>query len=266
MPTDAAFVIGTRHSAVADPCQDYARAGDGWVAVADGCSNGGHTDIGARVWVMAAKKVIEDDGVAILSTPGDFMQRVLAVGEEQMRPHPVVDGLATLAVGALVESNFHALLQGDGCVAVALSDGGLEYSEIAAPINAPLYPQYMLDAQHLDQWKKMVGGVHTQVRTFRYDDGGTLLSIKTAELNEDLFFARSWSTKEAYAMLVCSDGVFSVPGKTPFDVLSELFSVKDPTGAFMQRRLAAIQRGWARRQEDQSTDDLAVGGVWLPTP
>lgn len=266
MPTDAAFVIGTRHSAVADPCQDYARAGNGWVAVADGCSNGGHTDIGARVWVMAAKKVIETEGVDVVSKPAEFMQQVLEEGRQQMLPYPVVDGLATLAVGAVVDSTFHALLQGDGCVAVALCNGGLEYTEIAAPLNAPLYPQYMLDAQHLDQWKKMVAGSNTQVRTFRYDDGGTLLSIKNSELNDDLFFARSWSSQEAYAMLVCSDGVFSVPNKTPFSVLSELFSVKDPTGAFMQRRLAAIQRGWARRQEDQSTDDLAVGGVWLPTP
>lgn len=266
MPTDAAFFIGTRHSAVADPCQDYARAGEGWVAVADGCSNGGHTDIGARLWVMAAKKVIDTQGVAVVSTPAEFMQLVLAEGEEQMRPYPVVDGLATLAVGALVETKFHALLQGDGCVAVALCDGGLEYTEIAAPINAPLYPQYMLDARHLDQWNTMVNGAHTQVRTFRYDDGGTLLSLKTTELDDNLFFSQSWDTKEAYAMLVCSDGVFSVPNKTPFHVLSELFSVKEPSGAFMQRRLAAIQRGWIRRKEEGSTDDLAVGGVWLPTP
>lgn len=265
MPTDAAFVIGTRHSAVADPCQDYARSGDGWVAVSDGCSNGGHTDIGARLWVMAAKKVIETEGVAILAHPANFMKHVLAEGEEQMRPHPVVDGLATLAVGALVESLFHAVLQGDGCVAVALSDGGLEYSEIAAPMNAPLYPQYMLDAQHLEQWKKMVQDVPTQVRTCRYDDSGTLLSIKITELTDELFYACSWNTKDVYAMLVCSDGVFSVPNKTPFDVLSELFSVKDSTGAFMQRRIAAMQRGWIRRKEDSSTDDLAVGGVWLPT-
>ena len=266
MPTDAAFVIGTRHSVVADPCQDYARAGDNWVAVADGCSNGGHTDMGARIWVMAAKKMVEEHGVELLTQPTLFLEQLLEEGRARMQDVPVLDGLATLAVGGLVDKTFHAFLQGDGCVAVALANGGLEYWEIAAPNNAPLYPQYMLDVQHLDQWRKMVCDVPTQVRMFRYDDGGTLQSIKTLELNEDLFFAKSWSTSEAYAMLVCSDGVFSVPNKTPFDVLSELFSVKDPTGAFMQRRLAAMQRGWARRKEDSCTDDLAVGGVWLPTP
>lgn len=266
MPTDAAFVIGTRHSVVAAPCQDYARAGDGWVAVADGCSTGGHTDIGARVWVQSAKKVIEAEGVALVSDGRKFMARVLNEGKEQMRVYPVEDGLATLGIGALVESKFHAVLQGDGCVAVALCDGGIEYCEIAAPMNAPLYPQYLLNGDHVNQWKTMVNGAYTQVRTFRYDAEGVLVSLKDTELDgDDLFFSRSWNTAEAYAMLVCSDGVFSVPNKTAFDVLSELFSVKDRSGAFMQRRLAAIQRGWARRREDACTDDLAVGGVWLPT-
>lgn len=265
MPTDAAFVIGTRHAAVADPCQDYARSGDGWVAVADGCSTGGHTDIGARLWVMAAKNVMDNHGVELLKTPKVFMEKVLDVGGQQMKHHPVVDGLATLAVGGLVDSSFHAILQGDGCVAVALCNGGLEYWEIAAPQNAPLYPQYMLDAQHLEQWKKMVFNAPTQVRMFRYDDGGTLQNIQTLELTDDLFFARQWSTDEAYAMLVCSDGVFSFSDKKPFAVLSDLFSVKEPTGAFMQRRLAAMQRGWIRKNEECSSDDLAVGGVWLPT-
>ena len=267
MPTDAAFVIGTRHSAVAAPCQDYARSGDGWVAVADGCSTGGHTDIGARVWVQSAKRVIETDGVEVVREGAKFMARLLDEGREQMRAYPVVDGLATLGVGALVESNFYAVLQGDGCVAVALCDGGIEYCEISAPLNAPLYPQYLLDDDHVNQWKTMVNRAHTQVRTFRYDTEGVLISLKDTELDgEKLFFSGMWNTADAYAMMVCSDGVFSVPGKTAFTVLSELFSVKDPSGAFMQRRLAAIQRGWARRQEDSCTDDLAVGGVWLPTP
>lgn len=265
MPTDAAFVIGTRHSVVADPCQDYARAGDGWVAVADGCSTGGHTDIGARLWVLSAQKVLGAHGLSLLREPSQFMENVLQEGALQMQEHNELDGLATLAVGGLVDNEFHAILQGDGCVAVALCDGGLEYWEIAAPNNTPLYPMYMLNAQHLEQWRTQVCNVPTQVRAYRYDDGGTLQSIKTMELNDNLFFSHTWNTDEAYAMLVCSDGVFSVPNKKPFDVLSQLFSVKEPTGAFMQRRLAAMQRGWARKNEEGSTDDLAVGGVWLAT-
>ena len=265
MPTDAAFVIGTRHSVVASPCQDYARAGDNWVAVSDGCSTGGHTDIGARVWVQSAKKIIEHAGIAIVSDPSHFMFRLLAEGKERMQDYPVEDGLATLGVGALVEDNFHAILQGDGCVAVALCDGGIEYCDISAPMNAPLYPQYMLNIEHMAQWKKMVNGACTQVQTYRYDAHGTLVSMKATALEDDLFFARSWSTQDAYAMLVCSDGVFSVPGKTAPTMLTQLFNVKDPTGVFMQRRLAAIQRGWVRQKEDSCIDDLAVGGVWLPT-
>ena len=95
MPTDAAFVIGTRHSVVADPCQDYARAGDDWVAVADGCSNGGHTDMGARIWVMAAKKMVEEHGVELLPQPTLFLEQLLEEGRARMQDVPVLDGLAT---------------------------------------------------------------------------------------------------------------------------------------------------------------------------
>lgn len=265
MPSDAAFIIGTRHSAVADPCQDYARSGENWVAVADGCSTGGHTDIGARMWVLAAKKVIDLYGIEQLERPKEFMSKVLVEGSNLLHAYPVHDGLATLAVGGFVDGYFHALLQGDGCVAVALADGGMEFWEIEAPGNAPLYPQYMLNPQHLEQWSKMVLGAPTLVKMFRYDDGGTLQSIQTSELNDDLFFSKSWSKEDVYAMLVCTDGVFSIPEKSPFEVLSDLFSVKDSTGCFMQRRMAAMQRGWIRRKEDQNTDDLAVGGLWLST-
>lgn len=266
MTTNAAFVIGTRHACVAQPCQDYARAGENWVAVSDGCSQGGNTDLGARAWVLAAQRVVRHDGLTAITNPLEFMNRVLEEGRALTDELPFDDCFATIGVGAFVDDHFHAFLQGDGCIAVALANGGIEYWDIESPKNAPLYPQYLLQPELIKAWDAMVEGACARAKRFQYDADGTLLNMSVEDLDTQTFFNKVWSKDDVYAMLVCTDGVFTVPHKKDFDMLNDLFSVKDPTGAFIQRRIAAMQRAWIRNNETYNADDLAVGAVWLPTP
>ena len=80
MHTDHAVLTGTRHTGQALPCQDYclsqAQGDNAWAVVADGCSTGGETDLGARAWALAARQLLRGHPAPVPAA--EFEQRVLA--------------------------------------------------------------------------------------------------------------------------------------------------------------------------------------------
>src|SRR3990167_9350088 len=71
--TDSYFHIGHAHLNAGKPCQDYALAATYGVAayaiVADGCSTGGKTDVGARIVALATAKTLKQCGTRFLADP-----------------------------------------------------------------------------------------------------------------------------------------------------------------------------------------------------
>lgn len=270
---DSAFVTGRAHQDSARPCQDYALAGAGagasgplaWAIVSDGCSTGGHTDIGARVWSHAAQQV--------LSSASEVPQSLSALeaslqqhAAPLLEPFTTEDAYATLGLACSNGVQARAALFGDGLVAARLRDGGLYSWELQYELNAPRYLVYSAVDAQLERWQAMVGDSLLQVRIERRDAQGMLLQHHTEVLaagsHPGLWLG--WDhISELQALVVCTDGVASVPGQSSQETLRELLQFKNATGQFMQRRLGAMARSWRKGQAQAPADDLAAAVLWF---
>lgn len=270
---DSAFVTGRAHQDSARPCQDYALAGAGagaagplaWAIVSDGCSTGGHTDIGARLWSHAAERVLSSaNGLPhSLSTLEASLQQHAA---PLLQPFAAEDAYATLGLACSNGVQARAALFGDGLVAAQLRDGGLYSWELQYQLNAPRYLAYSAVDAHFERWQSMVGDSWLQVRIEHRDANGMLQQHHTEVLpagsHPGLWLG--WDNiSELQALVVCTDGVASVPGRSSQDTLRELLEIKNATGQFMQRRLGAMARSWRKGQAQAPVDDLAVAVLWL---
>lgn len=249
--TDAAFIIGARHQRVAKPCQDYARASDNKVVVSDGCSSGGHTDFGSRVWSLAALDALTD---VSLDKPELYLQRLLQNGRDRTHSLDSLDMLATVGVGTQKDGCYYGFLQGDGCLAFDLADGGIEFWLVEAPANAPLYPQYFLLPGAYQNWLQATSGQPQVAAGYWYDSQGELIKTQRVAFHTP-FFTKQKTLQEATAFLVATDGVSTTPGRTAWETISALLDIQEPTGDFMHRRMGAM----TRKQELLPGDDLAVG-------
>lgn len=247
---DAAFIIGSLHTCVAMPCQDYARAAPNVVVVSDGCSSGAHTDLGARQWNLAA---LDAWNQVPLKNPEQYLEQLLKAGQQRTATMPLLDTLATVAIGAVEDQMLRGFLQGDGFLGFQLADGGVEFWLLDAPGNAPLYPQYLLDPQHYADWKNHVAQEPMTATYYRYDDADVLIDMHTEALTTPYFFQER-PVHDVLRMVVATDGIATC-GRSVNAVLQDVLAVQDPTGDFMHRRMGAM----LRRDNLSPSDDLAIG-------
>ncbi len=274
---DAAFSIGQSHLDNAKPCQDYAASGaqaseDGqlvWAAVADGCSTGGHTDIGARMWVHAVRRALEHTGTVAFEAPGTLKALLLAEAATLMAPFDPDDALATLGLAAAHGEAMHAALFGDGLIAWRTESEALHVMSVRYERNAPRYLAYELVHLHcsprLAAWQHLVEASTVSIVHECYDAQGTRLfrdeSLAAAAAHDGLRL--DWSGEDRpSALLVATDGAESFEGREAHDVVRELMAVRNPTGAFMHRRLGAMARAWKKDARGMPTDDLGVAALW----
>lgn len=266
---DSAFVTGRAHQDNARPCQDYALAGVAtemaWAIVSDGCSTGGHTDIGARLWSHAARQVLASAGELprSLSALEACLQHHAA---PLLQPFAAEDAYATLGLACCDGVQARAALFGDGLLAARLRNGETFSWELRYELNAPRYLAYSAVDAQLARWQNMVGNSLLRVCIERRDAQGMLLQHHTEVLPAGSYpgLWLGWDDiNELQALAVCTDGVASVPGQGSPDTLRELLQVKNATGQFMQRRLGAMARSWRKGQAQAPSDDLAAAVLWL---
>ncbi len=274
---DAAFSIGQSHLDNAKPCQDYAASGTlpteagplVWAAVADGCSTGGHTDIGARMWVHGLRRALEHTGTAAFEAPGTLKALLLAEAAALMAPFEPDDALATLGFAAAHGDAMHAALFGDGLIAWRTANGTLHVQSVRYERNAPRYLAYELAHLHcgprLGRWQQLVGASTVSIVRECYDAlGERLWRDETLEAAASFDGLRlDWAGEDRpAALIVATDGAESFEGRALADVVRELMGVRNPTGAFMHRRLGAMARAWKKDARGMPTDDLGVAGLW----
>src|SRR4051812_3848977 len=99
MHTDFAVLTGTHHTAKASACQDYCVAGmtreRAYAIVADGCSQAGETDLGARAWALGARRLIKSDPFW-LGVPGQLGAMIADHANELLNEIDFDDGYATV--------------------------------------------------------------------------------------------------------------------------------------------------------------------------
>ena len=230
MSTAAAYAIGTSHTV----CQDYARRSDHLALLSDGCSGSPDTDIGARLLVTAALMEPVIDAALPRRAAARARQWALAQGLGVPERAPgCLD--ATLLLAWRRGAHLHALVAGDGAVAMRNRSGGIVLHRIDHGA-APPYPIY-----------------HHQPER---------LACLSAPIAPMVFSA---PVDEVDMMAVISDGVFTftgpqgpVPAET---IAAELLAVRAPVGDFFTRRLRRFTRRTCRDRGWQHHDDLSIAGV-----
>lgn len=278
---DSAFLTGQAHLNNSLPCQDYALSGLrgalGWAVVADGCSTGGHTDVGARLWAHAAARLLEQGDVGLLAKVDAFAEQLVEKASPLLEQFEFEDGYSTLGAVASDGHKASAVLFGDGVVVALQRDGTLVYWTLSYAQNAPRYLNYQRRPQSLAQWEELVGPECLRIIRNEYRiDAGTvgpdgapqaeLLSVRTLTTDGRRVpgYALEFDdVSNLQALFVCTDGVSSFDNQSAYDSILPLTQVKNPTGFFLRRRLGALQRQWRVKGQPVPHDDLAIAGLWL---
>jgi hypothetical protein len=271
MHADAAFIVGHAHHEKAQPCQDYALAGPedavSWAIVSDGCSSGGHTDLGARIWTQAAAKLLRTRQPADLGSAEAFAQDLQSELRTSGLTATLADLLATLVMASADARTVRVVAYGDGCVLLRHADGRVHVIELTYEQNAPRYLAYVLDARLTEKWVADTAGTKRTARHWYFDAAGHLESFRDEEqeaaegLAWDFSFDRT--TEDLDLVVVATDGATSIESKAPSEWFLPLTAIRSCKGQFLQRRLSALVRGWQKQGVRGPTDDLAVAGIWL---
>ena len=266
---DCAFIIGQSHHDTAKPCQDYAlteaQNTAGWAVVSDGCSTGGRTDIGSRMWATAARQVLRANGLSALADPDECATRLHAAATPLLAPFELEDGYATLVLAASDGLSARVLVYGDGVVMLRFKDGRLKFWDIDYDQNAPRYLNYERNPAVLEAWSNSYGRGRLRVRVSEHSVRGELLSLEASEQgSQSRAVSLHWEDLTGLeALFVCTDGAVSFEDRGRYEGLRPLSDVKNPVGQFMQRRLGALLRKWRKDGNKGPTDDLAVAALWF---
>lgn len=270
MNADSAFQIGSAHAV----CQDYAVAdlcerGRPYVILSDGCSSSPDTDVGARLLVKAAERLLRESGGpparGLAELHAEAARLALSWAELLgLRPQAVD---ATLLTAHLYGEELIVGCTGDGVVCMQTTPGALDVYGVSYPDGYPVYPAYAHQPARL---QALAG--HACKEVTRLSAASTQERLRTTHvLNSDALtevFAFDDAGYKFAALF--SDGVQSfqhsgraeaVPLET---VLPELVSFKNTRGAFVGRRMKMFlkdcsRKGW-RHADDLSLAALNLGG------
>lgn len=253
--TDYYFQIGSAHYSNGKPCQDYSRSGSNELIacaiVSDGCSTGGHTDVGSRILTLSTFQAIRDHAkasggaldTAVVSITARQQQIIyttrLMLGLERM------DMLATCGYAYLTKHGGFIHIQGDGVVGLKYRNGCIKMFRYEWADNTPFYPSYGeggidnfvvahggdLEAKRLSCTTviRKTDGSYTEesLQEFTLREGleGVVIKISQEDLDEIEFVA------------VFSDGVTQVEHVSWKDAVHTFLSFKSTSGEFAKRRM-----------------------------
>ena len=269
MNSDCAFRLGKTHRI----CQDYAVAGpsgeETHVLLADGCSGSPDTDIGARMLVKSAER--------LLPTHRDDWEAYHAEAVRQAAECAALLGLAPTCLDATLltikaaHGAFTAACYGDGLIALGRRDGRLEVYEVAFAANYPRYASYRLDDTRQAQWEGQTGN-EKGVTHWLLGPGG--VETKKTCRSQRAFETWTGTAADYRFAAVLSDGIQSFTQMSDTetsrtmqivpvpDILAALLAFKGSRGEFVQRRAQAFWKECGVHRW-QHSDDLALAVVWL---
>lgn len=264
MHADAYFARGRTHAV----CQDYALTwfeGETiYAALADGCSSSPHTDVGARLLLHAAARVVDLSGPARVA---DAARLALGATGTVGLPAECLDATAILLTGdaETIRANIH----GDGVVVARRRDGSLVCTTVEFPSGAPLYPSYALRPARFAAYLDTYG----RGRFVTTDSGGTA-TREQAPIGDNGADAvcLSFAAQEFELVMGLSDGALSfdrrsdgVPTPSPValaDVLGQVLAVQNFAGAFLARRCRRFLETFCPRERWSHADDFSAVAIY----
>lgn len=249
--SDHYFHIGRAHLAGGKPCQDYALSEyeekRAFAIIADGCSSGGNTDIGARMIALATAAAIKHRN----ASPEDIaLARKIVMGKASRTLHIAHDDmLATCAYIHLTETGGFIHLLGDGAFALKYRDGSMLMRRFTWNNNMPAYAAYADDAfqgfiaahggdltatpltGEEYEYCPGLGSIQVQAFSATLQQGieGITVPLSPYQIKDRLEY-----------VAVFSDGVDQVDGMDWKDVIIALLSFKNTAGEFAKRRMIRV--------------------------
>lgn len=258
---DAHFRMGTSHEAEGSCCQDYALAENGrlpFAVVSDGCSTSGRTDIGARLWCLAARDTLSWSFT--LDPP-----RIRALQFRDTVGVDIEDMDATLGfVKANEDGSMTTLLAGDGVMA-ARTPTETEIVVVEWAGNMPGYPSYHGERKRLFiEQSTALAKLPYRFTRFAVPDGshtGVVVDGGECSAEQGLKgISVKWAAHTEIAA-VMSDGVGQVSGLDLQTVVTELLAFGPAReGAFARRRLNGALKRWAK-DGHRPVDDISIAAL-----
>lgn len=274
---DSFMTIGNSH----EVCEDYVYhsfGADPYIILADGCSSSKDTDIGARVLVHSARKilnkfVLKTDAQIDADTLGDMIvNEADEIIKRMMLRTSALD--ATLIMMYRRESKVIIHVFGDGNVFLKKKDGTTKIYNYQYAKNMPYYLSYYLDASRQHQYCKEMfaenesGKTLTTTTHMVYDDPQK--DNLTFDTREDFVRIPTFILEaDEYEMIaIASDGIESFFNplnslKTGYyDVLKELTAYKGTVGEFVKRRCKRAVKNY-HKEGIEHYDDVSFGAMLI---
>lgn len=270
MRADCLFTIGHTHQV----CQDYALVwtfGQGWpvfTALSDGCSGSPHTDVGSRMLVWEALRLVGITGDSNWD-PVDMITHVESKSPIKGR------GLdATLLTLTGTEyGKILANVYGDGVVFALRKDGMLEAWRIDQG-EAPAYLSNLVDKNRMTRYLAQFGGKRT-ITQYLISLNGKTISNFTDEiyfdsekgLVENFGFNLSFDPENYLMVAIGSDGLDSFTdingARVPLeDILRKVSNVPNSNGTFIQRNVGFFLKKECPKLGWKHEDDVSVAAIW----
>ncbi|MBU0646855.1 protein phosphatase 2C domain-containing protein [Patescibacteria group bacterium] len=254
--TDHYFHIGNTHLTGGKPCQDYAISdvcnNAALAIISDGCSTGGHTDVGARILALSTATAIREHWIINQKAFSETIpleislnQKIVMTGTRQSLGLQLYDMLATCAYAYISPLGGFVHIQGDGVVALKYQDEHIVMSRFDWDNNMPYYPAYSedglvnfikehgnnLNALRLNEEKRIqyADGKLSEpdIKRYTLSDGirGITINISAETLSKLTFIA------------VFSDGVTQIDRLDWKNAVSKFMTFKNFAGEFAKRRM-----------------------------
>jgi hypothetical protein len=282
--TDSHFHIGAFHLTQGKPCQDYCASAGGidgitYAIVSDGCSTGGHTDVGSRILVLSTATALKQHWSVHRTTQGEAIPKQISVQQkivmgtaQQTLGLSQQDMLATCIYVYLSEDGGFVNIQGDGVVAYKYRDGALSLCRYEWDCNTPFYPAYANDHYaafigahggdvsveklNVECWEFAADKWHAcPSRAFTLSQGieGIVSPISLEDLRNLEFIA------------IFSDGVTQVSRVNWKKAAQQLLAFKSTEGAFVKRRMNRFLKD-SQIRGSGPLDDLACAVIHVTPP
>lgn len=264
---DAYYTIGKTHLF----CQDYVSRGIEpvpYVILADGCSAVPDSDLGARLLVLNARRLLHRFARAATNPRqrtilhGQLGERLVRRAARQTRDlgldTAVLD--ATLLIAWCYEKTVYVHLYGDGCVAAQRADGSVVAIEIEYTENAPYYLSYRLDPERRALYEAAINDPTTAQRIHYRDQ--TRVTIRREPFDTPILF--NFDLAVFPRVMVATDGLHSFVNIITQERLNSLVVARELLdfhhfdGAFVQHRLGEVLAGY-RQKGVLNMDDIGVG-------
>ncbi len=281
LSADHYFHIGQAHLVSGKPCQDYAisglHMGAAYAVIADGCSTGGNTDVGARIIALSTAQAIREHHILMLASQGGVTMGAQEINERQKGVLSVTrkllgleqsDMLATCLYVYMTPRGGVINIRGDGVVALKYRTGDIKVFRMEWGNNMPFYPAY--EESQLSSFIAAHGANNEpslRLECNIYNPDGTLRKGYCRELSLDSGIAGntlSIPEKEMDQLefvAVFSDGVTQIDAVEWSKAVQSFMRFKNTTGEFAKRRMIRGIKDFQKMGKGP-IDDIAYAVVY----